>query len=124
MSTKMNILKSALLYKCPQCGQSDLFVKPFNISKPVEMPDVCPICAQKFEPEPGFYYGAMFLSYIMTAFVFLGLVGLCIMVFKMSVNTSMAVVIIFAIATYLFWLRFARSLWLHLVVRYYNKPNN
>ena len=23
----------------------------------------CPVCEQTFEPEPGFYYGAMFISY-------------------------------------------------------------
>lgn len=27
------------------------------------MPRYCPVCAQTFEPEPGFYYGAMYVSY-------------------------------------------------------------
>ena len=28
----------------------------------MEMPDECPVCRQTYEPEPGFYYGAMYIS--------------------------------------------------------------
>jgi uncharacterized membrane protein YedE/YeeE len=28
----------------------------------MEMPDACPVCHQTYEPEPGFYYGAMYIS--------------------------------------------------------------
>ncbi|MBF9142185.1 DUF983 domain-containing protein [Hymenobacter properus] len=26
------------------------------------MPEACPVCSQAYEPEPGFYYGAMYIS--------------------------------------------------------------
>lgn len=36
----------------------------------------CPHCGASFEPEPGFYFGAMFVSYALSVglFVFVGLI--------------------------------------------------
>ncbi|TGE15218.1 DUF983 domain-containing protein [Hymenobacter elongatus] len=34
------------------------------------MPDNCPICGQAYEPEPGFYWGAMFVSYGFSVAIF------------------------------------------------------
>lgn len=39
------------------------------------MPSHCPVCGQAYEPEPGFYWGAMFISYGFNTAVF-ALVGL------------------------------------------------
>ncbi len=30
------------------------------------MPDKCPVCKRTFLPEPGFYFGAMYISYAFT----------------------------------------------------------
>ncbi|MBK8054581.1 MAG: DUF983 domain-containing protein [Saprospiraceae bacterium] len=115
---KRNFLSNALLKKCPRCQEGDLFIKPFEFTKPLNMPEKCPVCHQKFEPEPGFYYGAMFLSYIFSAFFFLGIVGVCLIVFKLSLNLSMVVVLLIASLTYFFFLRMSRSLWINILVKY------
>lgn len=104
--------------KCPRCQQGDLYIKPFQLSKPVDMPEKCPKCGQLFLPEPGFYYGAMFLSYIVSGFFFLGVVGLSIIGFGMSVNAAMGIVILAALAVYFPLLRCSRSLWINLMVKY------
>lgn len=104
--------------KCPRCQEGDLFVKPFEFSKPVNMPENCPVCNQKYEPEPGFYYGSMFLSYIFSAFFFLGIMGLCLIVFKMSLNASMGILLFIAALTYMFFLRMSRSIWINLMIKY------
>jgi uncharacterized protein (DUF983 family) len=117
MSTR-NFILNALLKKCPRCQEGDLFVKPFEFSKPVHMPEKCPVCHQKFEPEPGFYYGAMFLSYILSGFLFLGIMSICLIFFKWSLNVSMAVLLVIAALTYFFFLRMSRSIWINLLVKY------
>lgn len=109
---------NALMKKCPRCQEGDLFIKPFEISKPVNMPTNCPVCNQKYEPEPGFYYGAMFVSYIVSAFFFLSVMGISLLIFKLSLNAAMGVVLFFAAITYLFWLRFSRALWINIMVNY------
>lgn len=78
----------------------------------------CEVCGQKFEPEPGFYYGAMFISYIFLGFFSLGLVGLLVFAFHLSVELSFGVLL--AVLAVIFWwnLRFSRSIWIHLVIRF------
>lgn len=119
----MHVLKSIFLYKCPKCRQGDLFVKPFELKKPLNMPERCSVCAQKMVPEPGFYFGAMFISYIITAFVFLAIAGVLIIFYDFSVNGAMGVVLLFGIVSYLFVLRISRSLWIHFIVKY-KPPSN
>lgn len=115
---RRNFILNALMKKCPRCQEGDLFVQPFEFSKPVNMPEKCPVCHQKYEPEPGFYYGAMFLSYIFSGFLFLGIMAVCLIVFKLSLNASMAILLVIAALTYLFFLRMSRSLWINLLVKY------
>ena len=116
--SRRSFLINALMKKCPRCQEGDLFIQPFEFTKPLNMPEKCPICNQKFEPEPGFYYGAMFLSYIFSAFFFLGIIGVCLIVFKLSLNMSMLVVLLVAFSTYFFFLRMSRSIWINILVKY------
>ncbi|MBK6364757.1 MAG: DUF983 domain-containing protein [Saprospiraceae bacterium] len=116
--SKRSFIGNTIACKCPRCQQSDLFVKPFSMSKPVDMPEKCPACGQLFIPEPGFYYGAMFLSYIVSGFLFLGIVGFLIIGFKMSVNAAMGILLLIAAALYFPLLRFSRSLWINIMIKY------
>ncbi|MEZ4910183.1 MAG: DUF983 domain-containing protein [Saprospiraceae bacterium] len=116
--SKKSFVVNTFQQKCPRCQEGDLYIKPFNIKKPVNMHNECPICGQLYEPEPGFYYGAMFLSYIMSGFVFSGLVGFCIIALGMNVNAAIGVLLIFAALSYFFLLRFSRSLWINMMIKY------
>ena len=56
--------RALLECKCPRCRQGDLFedkLSKFWTNR--AMHKKCPVCDLNFEPEPGFYYGAMFISY-------------------------------------------------------------
>ena len=55
--------------KCPQCEKGNIFydsgnILLFNIPK---MNNRCTECDFKFEREPGFFFGAMFVSYGLAA---------------------------------------------------------
>jgi uncharacterized protein (DUF983 family) len=115
---KKSILVNTLNYKCPRCQQGNLFVKPMQWSNPIDMPELCDKCGQKFEPEPGFYYGSMFVSYIISAFCYLGFMAVCIIGFGMGLNTSFLVLLVIAALTYVFLIRFSRSLWINIMVSY------
>jgi uncharacterized protein (DUF983 family) len=114
----MNFIVSVFKYKCPQCRKGDLFVEPFRFSDPLNMYEECSICGQKTSPEPGFYYGAMFVSYIITGFLYLGIIGFCIIKLGLSVNQSFVVLLIFVGITYFKTARLARSFWIHFIVDY------
>ena len=50
---------------CPQCHEEKMFKSnnPYKLKTIFDMHENCPNCGQKFTPEPGFYYGAMYVSY-------------------------------------------------------------
>lgn len=49
--------------RCPRCHTGPLFTHSgINLRRFDEMPPACPVCQQTYEPEPGFYYGAMYIS--------------------------------------------------------------
>lgn len=110
---------SVFQMKCPRCREGDLFPTPtFSYKKPFEMPHHCDNCKQKYSLEPGFYYGAMFLSYIITGFFCLILLGIFMLLFNLNVWVSFA--LLFAICAILFvwFFRFSRSLWIHMMVKH------
>jgi uncharacterized protein (DUF983 family) len=61
---KKAFLTGLISGKCPRCREGDMFTYPAtNITKFNVMNDTCPHCGIKLEPEPGYYQGAMFVSY-------------------------------------------------------------
>jgi uncharacterized protein (DUF983 family) len=105
-------------YKCPRCRQGDIFVKPLVLTNPLDMPKNCAVCGQATEPEPGFYYGAMFLSYILGSWYILLPTLLLVFYFKWSVEAAMGAAIALGVVSYLRILRGSRSLYFHMMVSY------
>jgi uncharacterized protein (DUF983 family) len=71
MSTPTSTTAAVLALRCPRCHQGHLFSHPvYHVTRFAEMPEACPVCAQTFEPEPGFYFGAMFVSYVFSVAIF------------------------------------------------------
>ncbi len=62
-----NSLGSAiLLAKCPQCREGNMFkFKWWQIGNFTKFYQHCPYCNLRFDREPGFFQGAMFISYAM-----------------------------------------------------------
>jgi uncharacterized protein (DUF983 family) len=58
-------LYSILKYKCPHCHEGEFFKSrnPYDFSNLSATHDHCPNCGRKLYIEPGFYYGAMYVSY-------------------------------------------------------------
>ncbi len=116
--------KSSKLYsifhlKCPRCAEGDLFETPtFSFRKPFEMPQHCPKCGQPYFLEPGFYYGAMFISYIWTGWVSLLFVGILIWGFGLGVNAAFALLVLLMAVLYVWIFRVSRAMWLAFNVKY------
>lgn len=57
-------LQAILTSKCPRCRQGEMFAYPIkDISKFDQMYKHCPVCSLRYEIEPGFFFGAMYISY-------------------------------------------------------------
>ena len=63
-------IKNIFLLKCPRCEEGDLFEgSAYSFKNIINMPHHCAKCKQPFFLEPGFYYGAMYISYGINVFV-------------------------------------------------------
>ncbi|MAY85098.1 MAG: DUF983 domain-containing protein [Flavobacteriales bacterium] len=58
-------LYSVLKFKCPHCHEGEFFKdrNPYNLNVMSATHEYCPSCKRKLSIEPGFYYGAMYVSY-------------------------------------------------------------
>lgn len=53
-----------LALRCPRCHQGKLFNQSaLSVRHFDEMPEACDVCGQHYEPETGFYWGAMYISF-------------------------------------------------------------
>lgn len=119
---KNSKLGSILGFKCPKCRRGDLFCTPtFSFRQPFVMPERCPNCSQSYLPEPGFYYGAMFISYILSGWFSIFFVLFLHWVLDWSMLASFALLIAVGIFFFVYVFRLSRSIWINLMVRY--NPN-
>lgn len=111
-------------YKCPRCKEGDMYKKPFSFSDPLAMHTNCPNCKLSYMPEPGFYFGALIISYAISSWMLLLPALLLVFKFDWSVNQAMIFSILLAGVTYLKILRGSRSLYLHLTMAYDKSARN
>ncbi len=110
---------SILQMKCPKCHEGALFeTGSFSFKKPFYMPDKCPCCGQKYFLEPGFYYGAMFVSYIISGWFSLFYVGFLMLVLKLNWQVSFFSLLIFLAILFVWTFRISRAIWININVRY------
>jgi uncharacterized protein (DUF983 family) len=104
--------------KCPHCRQGDMYQYAAFSTKFTKMNPTCPVCNLKFEREPGFFVGAMYVGYAISVAVFTTVVVAIVVlstVFKFQTSVSMYVISII-IATILmvpFNFRYSRVLMLY-----------
>lgn len=61
-------LNGLLQQKCPKCRRGKVFTHPFyNLAHYSDMPKNCVVCGHQFEIEPGYFYSAMYIGYMMTS---------------------------------------------------------
>lgn len=60
---KDNLVIRILKEKCPHCGKDDVYKKKLNFFQLPVMNERCDICNYHFDREPGYFLGAMYISY-------------------------------------------------------------
>ena len=100
--------------KCPSCREGSIFKYPLsNITRFAEMNERCQVCEAGFEPEPGFYFGAMFITYTFNV-VLLVVTGFTLYYFlDLPEIVYLFLIVLLAVLTMPFSFRLSRSLWLY-----------
>ena len=125
-SIKSNLMKlsdklfSVVKNRCPKCHKAPVFQtdNPFNLKRFDNMNTSCPCCGETYYKEPGFFYGAMVVSYMLNGalfiFSFLGIyIPFDIEAIPFIVTLS-AVVVVLSPLTF----RLARLVWLNVFIGY------
>lgn len=115
-----DVLYSTLANKCPQCHQSNVFVtnNPYNLKRFDKMNVTCDCCGVRFEKEPGFYQGAMYVSYAL-------MVGWFVITWVFDTYVTQAEIkyyLAFLITTTILFMpltfRISRLLWINFFIHY------
>jgi uncharacterized protein (DUF983 family) len=103
-------LSAILKGLCPACHRGPVLHYVFGIH------DRCSVCNYNFKPEPGFYLGAMMVSFLLAAMLIIP----PLIVLKV-LNVEMIVLMVFPFVEFLFvgplLVVYSRLFWLHLEYR-------
>jgi uncharacterized protein (DUF983 family) len=114
-----NALEGILTMRCPKCREGKMFPEHTLFTKFMKMNDKCSCCGQSFMPEPGYYFGAMFVSYAITATFFIAIwLGMYFLMDEISL-TAMIVALLFVVLGLMpVTFRLSRVLWIYIFIRY------
>jgi uncharacterized protein (DUF983 family) len=67
------IIYSTATNTCPRCHKGKVFKNnnPYSLKNAFAMNDSCSECELKYEREPGFFYGALYVSYALMSGIFI-----------------------------------------------------
>jgi uncharacterized protein (DUF983 family) len=93
-----NISTSSAIFHqlCPHCRVGKIFPRSIYTGLP-PMHEHCPVCGLKFEREPGYFLGAMYISYMIGVPI---LALLCLLLWRLT-NWSLGHIIIGACVLFL-----------------------
>ncbi len=121
MSWKDTTIYSIINTKCPRCHTGNMFAEGtfYNFRKFANMNEKCSCCGQAFEPEPGYYYGAMFVSYAFSTAIFIAVwIGLSFFVEEVTLPMMIVSLIISVVVLLPVNFRLSRSIWINIFIRY------
>jgi uncharacterized protein (DUF983 family) len=120
MNFRETKLYSILNNKCPQCHKGNFWEtgNPYDLKRFSKMNNRCPVCNEDFKREPGYYFGATYVSYGMT--VAFGIALYIILAGIYNIDTISFLIIFSALLVILMpvFYRSARLVWINFFVPY------
>lgn len=114
-----NIAYSVVFNKCPQCHKGKVLkFPPYQLGKLLETEELCSHCNLKFEKEPGFFYGAMYVSYALTSGIFIVAYLLQSTLLELPITTFAIFMVSLLLVTFPLIARWSRILWLNFFVKF------
>ena len=123
MLKKGSKLNSILTGSCPRCQKESMYIdkNPFNIYKLLQMNERCSHCNLKYQIEPSFFYGAMYVSYGLNVAICIATFVISFVFLKTSIATSLIAIVVALIVSFPIVIRLSRNIYINLFVKY--EPN-
>ncbi len=121
----MSKLYSIATNTCPKCNVGAFFKtnNPYDLKNFDKLNSYCEYCGESFKREPGFYIGAMYISYALTvAMTVTAFVGF-VLIFDFKIEYVLAGLILAILLLLPILFRTARIIWINIFVKYNPEKN-
>lgn len=113
-------LYSILFGACPKCHQESMYVNknPYVLSEVIKMHETCSHCKTKYQIEPSFFYGSMYVSYgVGIAFAVAAFI-ISYNIFESSLVTAFIAIVVTLVGFMPVIMRLSRNIWINLFISY------
>jgi uncharacterized protein (DUF983 family) len=120
MLKKGSKLNSILTGSCPRCQNESMYLdkNPLHFSKLLDMHERCGHCDLKYQIEPSFFYGAMYVSYGLNVAISVAAFIISYVFFSSSIKTAFISIIVANILLFPFVLRWSRNIYINMFISY------
>ncbi|NGY36122.1 DUF983 domain-containing protein [Flavobacterium sp. XN-5] len=120
MLKKGSKLYSILTGTCPKCQKESMYSdpNPLHLGNILKMHENCSHCGLKYQIEPSFFYGAMYVSYGLNVAVGTAAFIISYVLLHSSLKVAFISIIVSLILLFPFVLRWARNIYINMFVSY------
>jgi uncharacterized protein (DUF983 family) len=120
MLKKGSKLNSILTGSCPRCQKESMYLDQnlLHFTKLLKMKENCSHCGLKYQIEPSFFYGAMYVSYGLNVAVMIVVFLIAFFVFNAKVTETFIAIIATLIVLFPIITRLARNIYINMFVSY------
>nr|WP_314866610.1 DUF983 domain-containing protein [uncultured Flavobacterium sp.] len=120
MLKKGSKLNSILTGSCPKCQNESMYVdkNPLHLGNVLKMNENCSHCGLKYQIEPSFFYGAMYVSYGLNVAVGVAAFIIAHVFVGLNLVNSFIAIIGTLVVSFPFVLRWARNIYINMFISY------
>ena len=120
MALKDSKIYSIAKFKCPRCHQGQFLVShPYDLKNVGDVREKCEVCDLKYAPEPGFYYGAMYVAYAIGVALFVTLwTSFNLFITNVSVGFQIFVIITSTVLLSPYIYALSKIIWANMFITY------
>ncbi|RKS95372.1 uncharacterized protein DUF983 [Flavobacterium limicola] len=120
MLKKGSKLYSILTGTCPKCQNESMYLdkNPLHFNKILKMHENCSHCGLRYQIEPSFFYGAMYVSYGLNVAIGIAAFIISFVFFDSNLKVAFVAIIASLILSFPFVLRWSRNIYINMFVSY------
>ena len=120
MLKKGSKLNSILTGTCPRCQKESMYVDQnlLHINNCIKMNEKCSHCGLRYQIEPSFFYGAMYVSYGLNVAVGIAAFIVSFIIFNSDLKTAFIAIIASILVLFPIVLRLSRNIYINMFVSY------
>lgn len=120
MLKKGSKVNSILTGSCPKCQNENMYLdrNPYHLGNVLKMHENCSHCGLKYQIEPSFFYGAMYVSYAVNVALGIAVFIIAKLFCHLSIKTSFIAIISALVVLYPLVLRVSRNIYINLFISY------